>query len=92
MESELKELRLACNSNLNVGNLQHMVSEQAAKFPTSGKFDFRTLVLENDQVDEDTLEAHFLPNLVQLVDTITTSDHSKYHQVTPYYKDIRKLS
>ena len=91
MESELNELRLACNSNLKVGNLQHMVGEQAAKFPTSGKFDFRTLVLENDQVDEDALEAHFLPNLVQLVDTITTFDHSKYHQVTPHYKDIRKL-
>lgn len=64
MESELNELKLACNSNLNVGNLQHMVGEQAAKFPTSRKFDFRTLVLENDQVDEDALEAHFLPNLV----------------------------
>lgn len=89
MESELNELRLACNSNLKVGNLQHMVGEQAAKFPTSGKIDFRTL--ENDQVDEDALQAHFLPNLVQLVDTITTSDHSKYHQVTPHYKDIREL-
>ena len=85
MESELNKLRLACNSNLNVGNLQHLISEQAAKFPTSGKFDFRTLVPENDQVDENTLEAHFFPNLVQLVDNITTSDHSKYHPVTQHY-------
>ena len=91
MESELNELRLACNSNLNLGNLQHIVGEQAAKFPTGGKFDFRTLVLKNDQEDEYALEAHFLPNLVQLVVTVTTSDHSKHHQVTPHYKDIRKL-
>ena len=84
MESELNELRLARNSNLNVGNLQHMVGEQAAKFPTSGKFDFRTLVLENDQVDEDALQAHFLPNLVQLVDTITTC----ITEVTTYPKLI----
>ena len=91
MESELNELRLACNSNLDVGNLQHLISEHAAKFPTSGKFDFRTLVPENDQVDENALEAHFLPNLVQLVDNIITSDYSKYHPVTQHYKDIRKF-
>ena len=32
----------------------------------------------------------FLPNLVQLVDNIT-SDHSKYHPVTQHYKDMRKF-
>ena len=79
-------------SVLSTNKLQSLIYDQNCKLPKSVNFDYRNLIDENDEMNESTLEQYFNKDLVDVIDTITTSRWTDSgHTQTESYKHTRKL-
>ena len=89
LECKYEEVK---SNALTPSSLQAMIKEQANKLPSSREFDYRSLLAQNGGIDEDKLNSYFNKDLLNLVDTITTSDTSKAgHIPSDLYKDTRRI-
>ena len=77
------------NGVLDSERIRGMVKRQATLLPESGKFDYRTLFEEGKECE---LDKYFDSELMDVVDSITTSDWSKHTKKTsPTHAHDRKL-
>ena len=79
------------SNNLNQQKVQQLVKEQAKAFPATRSFDYRTFVTEQRVMDDKVLDSFFKPDLIKLVENITTSDHGRYRPHSELYKQTRKM-
>ncbi len=68
-----------------------MLKKQAKKFPTTHKFDFRTLRNAENVMDLESLDQHFNKELIELIECITRSDSEKEGSHSALYKIKKNL-
>lgn len=82
--SEVEQLQKS--SRLRSDKVREMVKNQTTLFPSSGKFDYRLIITDDGSINEAVLNNYFDKELIEFVDSITTSEHSKTH---PFHHTIK---
>ena len=85
LEKENSNLRQeSCTTN----HFKTLLKDQCKKFPTALTFDYLELI--NDGVlSEDKLDSFFHPELVQLIDSMTTSKKSETTSSSQLYSNMK---
>ena len=93
LEAEVDDLRAIGSATVNTSKLRSLIKEQAAMFPDSHDFDYRTLAGADGGISEHILDTYFNPQLFDLLQEATASEHSLSHaghQYQPLYIDRRR--
>jgi hypothetical protein len=93
LEAEVNDLRAVGSSKVNSSKFRSLIKEQAAVFPDSHDFDYRTLAGADGNTSEHALDIYFNPQLFALLQDATASEYSLSHaghQYQPLYTDRRR--
>ncbi len=90
-ETKFNDMATTLKRTVTPPKIQQMLKKQAKQFPTSQKFDFRTLRNATNVLDLESLDQYFNEELIEVIKCITQADSEKEGSHSALYKTKKNL-